>query len=235
MSKQILVVEDDRLTRRSLELHLLQAGYTCTTAQSVAEALSLAQNTMPDLLLLDIGLPDIDGLEGLRIFRGRYPNLPVIFLTARRRELDQVVGLELGADDYITKPFDIDVLTAHIKAVLRRTSASGHGEGTTPGAEHLSIGDLSIDAAGHVVCVGEQEIECTPKEFDLLLYLAQNAGVVLSVQEILQHVWGEDWIGEEQTVYVHIRWLRTKLEKDPGNPQRLLTVRGAGYKLVPVE
>jgi len=233
MPRRILVVEDDRLTRRSLALHFTQAGYDCCTASSVAEALALAETCAPNLLILDIGLPEVDGLEGLRLFRERNPALPIIFLSARRRELDQVLGLELGADDYITKPFDIDVLLAHIKAVLRRTVPVDSRDSSR--LTTIAVGDLTIDPVAHVVQVQGHEVELALKEFDLLLYLAQNAGAVVSVRDILHHVWGEDWIGEEQTVYVHMSWLRSKLEKDPGNPQRLLTLRGAGYKLMAVE
>lgn len=231
MTKTILIVDDDHLTRRSLELHLTQAGYAVESAAAIPQALALAQTKAPDLLLLDIGLPDIDGLEGLRLFHEKHPGLPAIFLTARRRELDQIVGLELGADDYITKPFDIDVLLAHIKAVLRRSRAPVGGVASAIPAT-ITVGDLSIDPAGRVVTRGGSPIELTPKEFDVLLYLAETPGVVRSVQEILQHVWGENWIGEEQTIYVHMRWLRTKVEDDPGKPARIVTVRGAGYKLV---
>lgn len=230
MTRRILVVDDDHLTRRSLELHLTQAGYAVDTAARIGDALTLAQSKVPDLLLLDIGLPDVDGLEGLRLFHSQQPTLPVIFLTARRRELDQIVGLELGADDYITKPFDVDVLLAHIKAVLRRTSDSA---GTVvPSSPLIKVGDISIDPAGRVVMRADEVIELTPKEFGVLLYLARSPGLVRTAHEILQNVWGENWIGEEQTIYVHIRWLRTKLEDDPGNPTRVITVRGAGYKLV---
>ncbi len=231
MTRFILVVDDDHLTRRSLELHLGQAGYAVESAEGIPQALALAQAKAPDLLLLDIGLSEIDGLEGLRRFHDQHPALPVIFLTARRRELDQVVGLELGADDYITKPFDIDVLLAHIKAVLRRSGTKAGDSGRAIPAT-ITVGDLSIDPAGRVVTRGGIPVELTPKEFDVLLYLAETPGVVRSVQEILQHVWGENWIGEEQTIYVHMRWLRTKVENDPSKPTRIVTVRGAGYKLM---
>ena len=189
MLDEILVVEDDRLTRRSLALHLTQAGYTCQTASSVTAALALAASSEPNLLLLDIGLPEVDGLEGLRRFRQQHPQLPIIFLTGRRRELDQVLGLELGADDYITKPFDIDVLLARIKAVLRRSAATPNTRAVKPTA--VVAGDLTVDPAAHVARLRDQPLDLAPKEFDLLLYLAQSAGTALSVQDILHHVWGE--------------------------------------------
>jgi len=180
--------------------------------------------------LLDIGLPGIDGLEALQTIRKYASGIPVIFLTARRRELDEVVGLELGADDYITKPFDLDVLLAHIKAVLRRVAPVTKWTATGP----VVVGDLSIDPAARVVCIGTRKLELPHKEFELLLVLAQNTGRVLTLDELLNQVWGTDWIGETQTLYVHMRWLREKIEEDPAHPRRLLTVRGAGYKLVSI-
>ena len=230
MTKQLLVVDDDALMRRSMSASLTQAGFSVTTAASGEEALKSAQAHRPDLILLDIGLPGMDGLDTLRAFRQAVSGVPVIFVTARRRELDEVVGLELGADDYITKPFDFDVLLAHVKAVLRRASAPTLAP--APFLQEVSVGDLHIDAAKHVVSIAGREIELSPKEFDLLLFMAQNTNRVLSMEELLTQVWGENWIGESQTLYVHIRWLREKIEADPGHPQRLLTVRGVGYKLI---
>lgn len=230
MPKSILVVDDDALIRRSLAVSIEQAGYQVRTAPSGENALEILRVKPPDLILLDIGLPGMDGLEALRAFRNCVEGIPVIFLTARRRELDEVVGLELGADDYITKPFDMDVLLAHIKAVLRRTAPPARTPVTAP----VTVGDLSIDAATRVVQVGERLLDLPPKEFELLLVLAQNAERVLPLDELLKEVWGADWVGESQTLYVHIRWLREKIEEDPARPRRLITVRGAGYKLVPI-
>ncbi len=230
MRQKILIVDDDRLTRRSLSLHLEDAGYETIIASNGVEALQLVEQRQPDLILLDVLMPEMDGHEVLRLLQTQSGHVPVIYVTARRREIDEVVGLELGADDYVTKPFDIDILLARIKAVLRRAAVPS--ESSPP--EPLRVGDLFIDPAGHVVHIGGSEVEFTPKEFELLLYLAQNAGQVMSVQQILNHVWGEGWIGEDQTIYVHVRWLRTKIEEDPRNPQRLLTIRGVGYKLLPI-
>ncbi|HOT92483.1 MAG TPA: response regulator transcription factor [Anaerolineae bacterium] len=228
MAKHILVVDDDALLRRSLAFNLEQAGYRAETAGTAEDALAKVRLDPPDLILLDIGLPGMDGLDALRTLRQQL-NVPVIFLTARRRELDEVLGLELGADDYITKPFDFDVLLAHIKAVLRR---AGNALTKPPEPEPLVVGDLVIDPTAHTVTVAGRPVDLAPREFDLLTVLAQEAGRVLSVDELLARVWGAEYIGEPQVVYVHIRWLREKLEPDPQHPQRIVTVRGVGYKLV---
>ena len=230
MAKQLLVVDDDALMRRSLSASLTQAGFSVTAAASGEEALHCVQTQRPDLILLDIGLPGMDGLETLRAFRQAATGVPVIFVTARRRELDEVVGLELGADDYITKPFDFDVLLAHLKAVLRRSSTPPSTP--TPLLETIEAGELRIDPSAHTVYVAGKLVELSPKEFDLLYYMTQHVNRVLSMPDLLAQVWGADWIGESQTLYVHIRWLREKIETDPGHPQRLITVRGVGYKLV---
>lgn len=230
MAKQLLVVDDDALMRRSLSASLTQAGFSVTAAASGEEALHWVQTQRPDLILLDIGLPGMDGLETLRAFRQAATGVPVIFVTARRRELDEVVGLELGADDYITKPFDFDVLLAHLKAVLRRSSVPPSIP--SPLLETIEVGELRIDPSAHTAYVAGKLVELSPKEFDLLYYMTQHVNRVLSMPDLLAQVWGADWIGESQTLYVHIRWLREKIETDPGHPQRLLTVRGVGYKLV---
>lgn len=227
MTKRILLVDDDVLLRRSLAFNLEQAGYATLTAANAEDAMAIARRELPDLVLLDIGLPGMDGLDALRHIKDTL-SLPVIFLTARRRELDEVVGLELGADDYITKPFDVDVLLARIKAVLRRTERS-FPVASSGGA--LSVGDLIIDPLAHTVTLAGNSISLTPREFDLLFTLAQNAGRVFSVDELLGRVWGAEFIGQPQVVYVHIRWLREKLEKIPNQPRLILTVRGVGYKL----
>jgi DNA-binding response OmpR family regulator len=230
MSKHILLVDDDALLRRSLDFNLTQAGYRVSTAAAAEDALALARRDRPDLALLDIGLPGMDGLEALRALQ-EIADVPVIFLTARRRELDQVLGLELGADDYVTKPFQLDVLLARIKAVLRR---SGRAE-PAPTDEPLRVGDLHIDPGAHTVHIDDESVNLAPREFDLLHALALEAGKVVSTDDLLRRVWGAEYEGESQVVYVHIRWLREKLEQDPKHPHRLVTVRGVGYKLVPQE
>ena len=227
MSRHILAVDDDTLLRRSLAFNLEKAGYRVSTAGSAEDALAQVQIDPPDLVILDIGLPGMDGMDALRKLRQQMP-VPVIFLTARRRELDEVLGLELGADDYITKPFDIDILLARIKAVLRRMVNKIDSPAIVP----IDLGDLVIDPGAHTVILDGKEIDLAPREFDLLTALAQEAGRVLSVDDLIARVWGAEYMGEPQVVYVHIRWLREKLENNPQKPKRIITVRGVGYNLV---
>jgi DNA-binding response OmpR family regulator len=183
-------------------------------------------------VLLDVGLPGMDGLAALRHLQSRV-GVPVIFVTARRRELDEVLGLELGAEDYVTKPFSLDVLLARIRTVLRRAETPPPLPAAGP--QTMVVGDLTIDPAAHTVAVGNRPVELTPLEFDLLHVLALEPGRVLSVDDLLNRVWGAEYVGEPQVVYVHIHWLRQKLGDDPDNPRRIVTVRGVGYKLEPQE
>ena len=170
----------------------------------------------------------MDGLEAVRHFQ-KEMDVPIIFVSARRRELDTILGLELGADDYITKPFNPDVLLAHVKAVLRR---SARDSVPSKDPEALIIGDLVIDPSAHTVAIASRPVELTAREFDLLHVLALEAGRILSIDDLIRRVWGAEFIGEPQVVYVHIRWLREKIEQDPNNPQRIVNVRGVGYKLI---
>jgi DNA-binding response OmpR family regulator len=230
MTTHVLVVDDEALLRRSLAFNLEQAGYRTSSAANAEDALALARRDPPDLVLLDIGLPGMDGLEAMRYFRSDIGS-PVILVTARRRELDQVVGLELGADDYVTKPFDTNVLLARIKAVLRR-SARGAASSNDPDASVVTVGDLVVDPNAYVAMLRGKPLDLSPREFDLLHALALDAGRVLSVDDLLARVWGAEYVGESQVVYVHIRWLRQKLEDDASRPTRIVTVRGKGYKLI---
>jgi DNA-binding response OmpR family regulator len=229
MAKHILVVDDDTLLRRSLSLQLEQAGYRVSPAENAEDALAIAQRDRPDLILLDIGLPGMDGLEAMRQFQ-KEGDVPIVFVTARRRELDTILGLELGADDYITKPFNPDVLLAHVKAVLRRSARQTE---PPPGGDTLIVGDLVIDPAAHTVTVAGQHVALTSREFAVLHTLALEAGRILTIDDLIRRVWGAEYIGEQQVVYVHIRWLREKIEADPQNPERIINVRGVGYKLIP--
>ena len=231
MQKHILVVDDDDLMRRSVAFNLEQAGYRASNAANAEDALAMAHRDRPDLVLLDIGLPGMDGLDALRGFRDQI-DVPVIFVTARRRELDEVLGLELGAEDYITKPFEMSVLLAHVKAVLRR---AGPAQPAAAQNETITVGDLTIDPLAHTAPLANQPLELTRREFDLLHTLMLHAGQVLSTQDLLTNVWGAEYIGEPQVVYVHIRWLREKLETIPEKPERIVTVHGVGYKLIPKE
>ncbi len=230
MPKTILLVDDDALIRRSLAFQLEQAGYRVHTAANAEDALSLVRQSPPDLVLLDIGLPDMDGLSALRELKAQH-NLPVIFLTARWRELDEVLGLELGADDYITKPFDADVVVAHIKAVLRRAAGTFLPEEPP---KRLTVGDLDINPEAHTATCAGRRLDLTPREFELLRVLVYPPDKVVSTDSLLAQVWGAEFEGQPQVVYVHIRWLRQKLEQDPDDPKRIVTVRGVGYKYVPV-
>jgi DNA-binding response OmpR family regulator len=233
VAKHILIVDDDALMRRSLAFNLEQAGYRASTAESAETALSQVRLDRPDLVLLDISLPVMDGLDAMRQLKDEF-DLPVIFVTARRRELDEALGLELGGDDYITKPFDFNVLVAHIKAVLRRFERSSPPQAPSS-TEPLVVGDLVVDLLSHSVSLAGKQIDLPPREFNLLHALALQPGRVFTVDELLGTVWGAEFIGQPQVVYVHIRWLREKIERVANRPQRIVTVRGVGYKLVPEE
>ncbi len=227
MAKYILVVDDDALLRRSLGLQLEQAGYRVQTAVSAEDALVKIKREVPDLVLLDVGLPGMDGLQAIRAIQ-QNRDIPVIFVTARRREFDEILGLEMGADGYITKPFSPDVLLAHVKSVLRRSGKKGGDVEKTA----VTIGDMIIDAAAHTVTIAGEPIHLTGREFDVLHALALDVGHVVSIDDLLDRVWGLGFEGESQAVYVHIRWLREKIEKDPNKPTRIVNVRGKGYKLM---
>ena len=223
--KKILIVDDDALMRRSMAFNLEQAGFKTFTAANAEDGLEIVRRSPPDLVLLDIGMPEMDGLDAIRQIKAM-SSIPVIFVTARRRELDEVVGLELGADDYVTKPFDLDVLIAHIKAVLRRSEKTSEA----PRQISITAGDLEIDPVTHAATLAGKPLELSPKEFDLLYFLAGDPNHVKSTAEILAQVWGAEYVGEPQVVYVHIRWLREKIEADPNHPSLIQTVRGVGYK-----
>lgn len=227
MAIKILLVDDDKLFRRTLSFHLEQAGYQVYTSSNAEDALALAQREQPNLILLDIGLPGMDGLAALRHFE-EHIGVPVIFVTARRRELDEALGLELGADDYITKPFDKSVLLARIKTVLRRTQSISPLQSRY---KSLIVGDLEINPTAHTVSLKKMPVDVSPIEFKLLYTLALEAGRVLSTDDLLARVWGAEFVGQPQVVYVHLHRLRKKLEENPSQPRRIITIRGVGYKL----
>lgn len=229
MAKRILIVDDDTLLRRSLSLQLEQAGYQASTAEDAETAIAMVDRIRPDIILLDVGLPGMDGLDALKHFRDRL-NIPVIFVTARRREIDTILGLELGADDYITKPFNSDILLSRIKAVLRRSEPKSPVEQEY---QQISVGDLIIDPGAHTVSISGEPVSLTAREFAVLHVLAINQSRVVSTNDLIAQVWGAEFAGEPQVVYVQIRWLREKIETDPNTPQRIINVRGVGYKLLP--
>lgn len=229
MIGRILIVDDDDLLRRSLAYNLERANFQVKTVATAEAALDLAHADPPDLILMDIGLPGMDGLEALRRLRQQ---IPVIFVTARSRAFDEVLGLELGADDYIVKPFDFEVLLARVRAVLRRTRDDVYRAASSG---PLVIGDLAIDVGAYTVMVNGCPLLLPPREFRVLYTLALSVGHVVPTEQIIDQVWGAEFQGESQIVYVHIRSLREKLEQDPAKPVRIVTVRGVGYKLVPQE
>ncbi len=230
MTKRILLVDDDARLRAIVKYRLEREGYGVATAASGEEALTAARANRPDVVLLDIGLPGRDGLDIARALQ-RELNLSLIFLTARREETDVVVGLELGAEDYITKPFGMRELLARIRAVLRRA------ERVSPalGDEALLVGDISLDPKKHEVRVRGKRVDLPPKEFELLRLLMANAGTVLTTDYLLDAVWGEEFAGAVQVLYVRINWLRELIEPDPRQPRYILTVRGVGYKFASAE
>ncbi len=229
MAEKILVVDDELTLRETLQYNLQRQGYAVTLARTGPEALRLARETKPDLVVLDLMLPGMDGLEVCRILR-RESQMPILMLTARTEEIDRVLGLELGADDYLTKPFSLRELMARIKALLRRAQANRTAGSAEAVDAPLVFGDLTIDPSRHQALRAGEPLELSPKEYDFLFFLARHRGQVLSREVILERVWGWDYDGGTRTIDVHVRWLRSKIEQDPAHPQRILTVRGAGYR-----
>jgi DNA-binding response OmpR family regulator len=232
MGDKILVVEDEPVLLETLEYNLARQGYEVHTAADGLTALEVARREHPDVIVLDIMLPGLDGFEVCRILRQEMSVL-ILMLTARVDEVDRVVGLEIGADDYVTKPFSMRELIARVKALLRRVrldreQAAAAGEGEAAG--QLTFGDLTLDLGRGEVRRKGEALHLRPKEYDLLVFLARNRGMVLSRDLILERVWGWDYAGGTRSVDVHVRWLREKIEPNPSNPTRIVTVRGAGYR-----
>jgi DNA-binding response OmpR family regulator len=228
LPKRILVVEDDATIRDTLTFNLKKEGYAVTVAEDGAAALTQARSTKPDLVLLDLMLPELNGLEVCRILR-QESNVPIIMLTAKESEVDKVVGLQLGADDYITKPFSLRELFARMTAVLRRSEQRE----VQPEMEEDRIGRLRVDRAGHRALIDDAELKLTPKEWELLAYLVHRPGRVFTREVLLEQVWGYNYLGDRKTVDVHIRWLREKLGRFGKLGFEIVTVRGAGYRLDP--
>jgi DNA-binding response OmpR family regulator len=235
MAEKILVVEDELSLQETLVYNLQRQGYHAEAIGDGAAALQAARVMRPDLIILDVMLPGMDGFEVCRVLR-KEMNTPVLMLTALDDEINRVVGLEVGADDYMNKPFSMRELLARVKAMLRRVRMMREeltGAATTDGATHTSLmqfGSLVLDLPRREIRLNGQALALKPKEYDLMLYLAQHRGQVLSRDLILERVWGWSYTGDSRTVDVHIRWLREKIEQDPSSPTRIQTVRGAGYR-----
>lgn len=233
MSKTVLVVEDELALRETLAYNLKREGYQVDAVGDGHAAVEMARSLKPDLIILDVMLPGLDGFDVTRILR-KEMNVPILMLTARDEEIDRVLGLEIGADDYVTKPFSIRELLARVKAMLRRDEmireevAGETGEGSEK--DVMVFGDLTINILRHEVTFKDEVLSLKPKEYELLLYLVKHQGQVLTRDLILEEVWGWDFSGGTRTVDVHIRWLRSKIEPDPREPTRLVTVRGTGYR-----
>ena len=232
MPEQILIVEDEPSLQETLSYSLARQGYDVHSVGDGQAAIAAARRYRPDLILLDLMLPVLDGFEVCRILR-REMSVPILMLTARDSEIDRVLGLEMGADDYLVKPFSMRELLARVKAIFRRIQLEHDLEpqaqrGPENGA--LVSGDISIDLVRGEVALGGRTMPMKPKEFELLQFLVRHPGRMLSRDAILDRVWGWDFSGGSRTVDVHVRWLRKKIEKDPSNPERIITVRGMGYR-----
>lgn len=233
MSEFILVVEDEPALQETLVYNLKKQGYEVEAVGDGLKALEAARARPPDLILLDIMLPGLDGFEVCKILR-KEMSTPIIMLTARDEEIDRVVGLEIGADDYLTKPFSMRELLARVKAQLRRTELVRQVVEKAKAAEEthkvLVFDNLVIDLTRREVTLNGAVLPLKPQEYELLVFFAEHKGQMLSREFILERVWGWDYIGDSRTVDVHVRWLRQKIEPDPSNPRRIVTVRGGGYR-----
>ncbi len=230
MGRKILIIEDDPDIAQLISMQVTEAGYTVLHAGDGEQGLEQFARSCPDLVVLDVMLPGIDGLEVCKRIRRQNERIPVLILTAKSTELDRVLGLELGADDYLTKPFSLVELMARIKALFRRVDALSAAQKPTQSPALINFHNLTIDTARHKVETPEGAIDLTAREFDLLLYLASSPGRVFSRAQLLDGVWGYDHDGYEHTVNTHINRLRIKIEKDPARPEYVQTVWGVGYK-----
>jgi DNA-binding response OmpR family regulator len=227
--QSVLVIEDEENLVEALRFNLEREGYQVHTAPDGAQGLDTARQISPDLIILDIMLPALDGLEICRILR-RETDVPILILTAKGEEIDRVVGLELGADDYVTKPFSMRELLARIRGMLRRSRAASEAFSGPRLSQLLKVGDLEIDRDSHVARLKGEHLNLKPREFDLLALLVANKGRAFTRDQILERVWGHDYVGETRTVDVHIRWLREKIQSYPNSPQSIITIRGVGYR-----
>ena len=228
MANTVLVVEDEPNLLAALEYSLEQEGYDTLTATNGEAGLRIAMTGTPDLVILDVMLPSLDGMEVCRILR-RESNVPIIMLTAKSEEIDRVVGLELGADDYVTKPFSMRELLARIRNLLRRASRALPSEFSSR-SETIESENLVVDLTSHSASLNAGPLDMKPREFSLLALLMANRGRAFTRDQILERLWGHDYIGDSRTVDVHVRWLREKIEPDPSSPRRIVTIRGVGYR-----
>ena len=228
MANTVLVVEDEPNLLAALEYSLEQEGYDTLTATNGEAGLRIAMTGTPDLVILDVMLPSLDGMEVCRILR-RESNVPIIMLTAKSEEIDRVVGLELGADDYVTKPFSMRELLARIRNLLRRASRAIPSEFSSR-SETIESENLVVDLTSHSASLNAAPLDMKPREFSLLALLMANRGRAFTRDQILERLWGHDYIGDSRTVDVHVRWLREKIEPDPSSPRRIMTIRGVGYR-----
>ena len=226
MARTVLVVDDEQSLREALAWSLEQDGHRVITAADGREALEKFRAEQPDLVLLDLMLPELSGMEVCRILRHE-SGVPILMLTARGSEIDKVVGLEMGADDYVTKPFSQRELQARVRALLRRREVAE----TSPGDRPIDLGRVTVDLAGHRLLRDGRPLPVKPKAFELLQFLLKSPGQVFTRQQLLERVWGYDYAGETRTVDVHVHWLRAVIEEDPAQPALLETVRGVGYVL----
>jgi len=224
----VLIVEDEENIQIAVKYNLQKEGYRVETAADGESGLELARSISPQLVILDVMLPGMNGLEVCRSIR-RDATVPILMLTARGEEIDRVLGLEIGADDYLVKPFGMRELIARVKALIRRSTVAAASP-SQPAARVLRSGDLEINVDSHVAMLRGKTLELKPKEFELLTLLVENKGRVFTREQVLDRLWGIDFIGDIRTVDVHIRWLREKIETDDAKPERIITVRGVGYR-----
>jgi DNA-binding response OmpR family regulator len=233
MAEKVLVVEDEPSLQETLVYNLEKQGYQVEAVGDGRQAIDAARAKPPDLIVLDIMLPSLDGFEVCKILR-KEMSVPILMLTARDDEIDRVVGLEVGADDYLTKPFSMRELLARVKAQLRRTELVRQELGKVQFTESdhtlLTFGDLNIDLTRREATLAGKVLALKPQEYDLLVFFAEHRGRMLSREFLLERVWGWEYTGDSRTVDVHVRWLRQKIEKNPAAPQRIITVRGGGYR-----
>ena len=223
----VLIIEDEENISEAIQYNLRQNGYQVLAAEDGLKGLGIIENQQVDLLILDIMLPGMDGLDVCKEIR-KTSNMPIIMLTAKIEEYNKVVGLELGADDYVTKPFSMSELLARIKSLLRRYNMNNRSEDEP--SNILESGDFLVDLNTHIATIQKTAFDLRPKQFDLLTFFLRNKGKALSRDQILENLWGHDYIGDVRTVDVHVRWLREIIEKDSRKPNRIITVRGFGYR-----